>query len=81
MGLMTFFTLGGHHIWAVRLMALRALGNLAVNIVAETASQVCVPALDLLQLDDLLSVACQTFIGNIICQLDYLGGVGIIVAA
>ena len=81
MGLMTFFALCSNHVGTMRLMALGAKRNFTVNIVAETASQVRVLALDLFQLDDLLSMAGQTLIGDIVCELDDLGCMWIIVAA
>jgi hypothetical protein len=80
MSLMAFFALRRNHIGAVWLVALRTERNLAVNVVAETACQAAMLALDLLQLDYLLGMAGQAFIGDIICQLDNLGSMRIVVA-
>ena len=81
MGLMAFFTLGRDHIGAVRLVALCTKRNLTVNIVAETACQAAMLALDLLQLDNLLGMACQALLGDVICQLDYFWSMRIVMAA
>lgn len=78
MGLVAFFTFGGHHIWAVRLVALGTLRNFAVNIVAETTRQFGMFALDLLQLDDLTGMAGQTLISDIVCKLNDFRGMRII---
>ena len=81
MGLVTFFALGGGHFRAVRLVTLGTERDLAVNIVAEGTRQRGMLALDLLQLDDLLGMAGQALVSDIVCQLDYLGGMRVGVAA
>ena len=79
MGLVTFFTIGCHHFRVVRFMALCAKRNLAVNVVAETASQGGVFALDLFELDDLIGMAGQTLIGDVVCKFDYFRSMRIVV--
>lgn len=81
MGLVTAFAFSSGHIRAVRFVTLGALWNFAVYVVAETASQAGMLALNLLQLDDLLRVAGKTFFGDVVSQLDDLGGVRVGVAA
>lgn len=68
------------HVSAMRLMALSTLRNLAVDVVAEATGQLGMLAWHLLQLDDLLAVAGQTLIGNIVGQFDDLWCMWIIVA-
>jgi len=80
MGLVAFFTFCGHHISAMRLVALGTLRDFAVNVVTEAASQVGMLALDLLQLDDLIGMAGQTFLGDIVCKLDNFRGMRIAMA-
>lgn len=80
-GLVAFFTLRGNHVGAVRFVALGTEGYLAMDIMAEAACQAAMLALDLLQLDDLLGVACQTLIGDIVGQFDNFWGMWIIMAA
>ena len=81
MGLVAFFALGGHHIRAVRFMTLGAKRNLAMNIMTEAACQAAMLALDLLQLDNLLGMAGQTLLGDVICKLDYFWSMRIVMAA
>ena len=80
MCLVTFFTFCSHHIRAVRFVALCTEWNLAMNIMAEAASQTTVLALNLFQLNNLLSMAGQTLISDIVCQLDDFRGVWITMA-
>lgn len=81
MGLVTAFAFSNRHIRAVWLVTLGAERNFAVDIVTETAGQIGVLALDLLQFDNLLGVAGQTFVGDIVGQLDDFGGMRIGVTA
>jgi TolB-like protein len=81
MSLVTFFAFGGDHIRAVWFMALRTEWNFTMNIMTEAAGQIAMLALNLLQLDDLTGMACQTLIGDIICQLDNFGSMRVIVTA
>lgn len=80
MGLVTTFAIGCGHFGAMRLMALGTERNLAMSIVAEAAGQCGVLALDLLQLDDLLRMAGEALIGDIIGQFDNFRGMRIVVA-
>lgn len=80
MRLMAFFALGGNHIRAVRFMALRTERDFAMDTVAETAGQIGMLALNLLQLDNLRGMAGQALIGDIVGQLDDFGGMRIVMA-
>ena len=80
MGLVAFFAFGGHHVRAMRLMTLGTKRNLAMNIVAETASQTAMLTLNLFQLDDLLGMAGQALVSDVVCQLDDFRGMWVIVA-
>ena len=81
MSLVAFFALSGDHVGAVRLVALGAERNLAVNIMAEAARQTAVFALDLPQLDDLLGMAGQALVGDVVCQLDDFWRMGVVMAS
>lgn len=80
MGLVTAFAIACAHVGAMRFVALGTQRNLAMHIVAETAGQRGVLALDLLQLDDLLGMAGEALISNIIGQFDDFRGMRIVVA-
>ena len=80
MGLVTTLAIGSAHVGTVWFVALCTLWNLAVDIMAEAASQFGVLAWYLFQLDNLLAVARQTLIGNVVGQLDDLGCMRIVVA-
>ncbi len=80
-GLVTALALCYGHLGAVRFVALCTERDLAMNIVTETASQVGVFALDLLQLDNLLGVAGEALIGDVVGQFDDLGRMRVIVTA
>ncbi len=80
-GLVTPFAVTCGHFRAVRFVALRTERYFAMRIVAETAGEAAVFALDLFQLDDLLCVAGEAFIGDIIGQLDNFRSMRIVVAA
>lgn len=81
MGLVTTFAIVCGHFRAMRLVALGTEGNLAMRIVAETASQSRVLALHLLQLDDLLCMAGEALISDIIGKFDNFRSMRIVVAA
>lgn len=80
MGLVTTFAIAGGHVGTMRFVALGTERNLAVRIMAETASQCGVFALDLLQLDDLLGVAGKALVSDVIGQFDDFRCMRIIVA-
>ena len=79
MSLVAAFAVGSSHIGAVRFVALGTERNLAMNIMAEAAGKLGVFAWNLLQLDNLLTVAGETLIGYVVGQLDDLGSVWIVV--
>lgn len=79
MCLMAPFAVGNRHICTVWFMTLGTERDFAMRTVAETASQSRMLALDLFQLDDLLRMTGQTFIGNIIGQLDNFRGMRVAV--
>ena len=81
MRLVAFFTLRSNHVRTVWFVALRTERNLAVNSMAEAARQTAVLALDLLQLDVLFGMTGQTLFGDVVGQLDDLGGMRVVVAA
>lgn len=81
MCLMATLTIGCAHIDTVRLMALGALRNLAMNVVAEAAGQLGVLAGELLQLDDLRTMASEAFVGDIVGQLDVFRCMRVVMAA
>ena len=78
---MAFFALGGDHIRTMRFVALGAERDFPMNVMAETAGQVGVLALYLLQLDNLLGMAGQTLVGYVVCQFDNFRGMRIIMTA
>lgn len=80
MRLVAALALGSAHIRAVRFMTLGTLWDFTVHVVAETASQIGVLALNLLQLDDLLGVAGQALFGDVVGQFDDLRGMRVVVA-
>ena len=77
---MTTFALGSRHIWTMRFMTLGTLRDSTMCVVAESAGQFGMFALNLLQFDDLWGVAGQTLFGDVVCQPDDLGGMWIVVA-
>lgn len=80
-GLVAAFAVTGHHIRAVRFVALGTGGNPAVDVMAEAAGQLGMLAWVLLQLTDLCGMAAGTLSGDIICQFDGFWGMGVAVAA
>ena len=80
MCLVAALAVASDHFRTVRLVALGTERNFAMNIVAETACQSRVLALDLFQLDDLLSMARETFISDVIGKFDYFWCVRIVMA-
>lgn len=80
MSLVATFAIGGGHV-SMGFVTLCALWNFAVNVMAETASQISVFAFDLLQLHDLLCVTGKTLIGEVVCQLDDLWRMRVVVTA
>lgn len=75
MSLVAALALGNGHLGVMRLVTLRTKWNLAMNIMAEAASQIGMLALELLQFYNLRSVAGHTLISYIIGQLDDLRSV------
>ena len=65
----------------MRLVTLGAERNFAMNIVAETAGKGAVFALNLLQFDDLLGVAGETLVGDVVGEFDDLRCMRVVVAA
>lgn len=80
MSLVATLAVSSNHIGTVRLVALGALRNLAVDVVAETAGQFGMLAGDLLEFDDLLSMAAHALFGDIVGQFDDLGSMRIVMA-
>lgn len=68
------------HLSGVRLMASGAIGNLAMDIVTEGASESGVFALVLAQFLNLRSVAGEAWVGYVVTELDHLRGMRIGVA-
>src|SRR6266702_1715722 len=81
MGLMTTLAIGCGHFAAMRLVALGTKRNFAVRIMAEAASQAGMFALYLLHFYDLLGMAGEALIGDIIGQFDNFRGMRIVVTA
>lgn len=81
MGLVTTLAISCGHIGAMRLVALGTKRNLAMRIMAEAASQSGVLAFDLLQLNDLLSMAGETLVSDIVRQFNDFWSMRIVVAA
>ena len=69
-GLVTLLAVGGGLLGKVRLVALGAVRDLAVDIVAGAAVQRSVLALVVAQLDDLAGVAGYAGVGDVIAELD-----------
>lgn len=78
--LVATLAISSRHIRTVRFVALGTERNLAVNIVAETASKAGMFAFYLFQLDDLLSVAGNALIGDIVSQFDNFWSMWVVVA-
>lgn len=76
-GLVTLLAIGLHHFLGVGLMALGAIGNFPVNIVAERTCQSAVLALVLAQFFNLRCMAGEARIGHIVAEFDYLWRMGI----
>lgn len=79
--LMTTLAVGSTHVGTVWLMALGTERNLAMDVMAETAGKLGVLAWHLLQLDNLLTMAGETLICNVVGQLDDFWRMWIVVAA
>lgn len=77
---MTAFAIAGGHFSAVRFVALCTEWDLAMGIVAEAACECGVFALDLFQLNDLLCMAGEALISDVVCQLDYFRSMRVVVA-
>ena len=81
MGLMTTLAISCGHVAAVRLVALGTKRNFAMGAVAEAACQSGMLAFDLLQLDNLLGMAGEALIGDIVGKFDDFRGMRIVVTA
>lgn len=79
MGLMTFFTITGHHLGGMGFVTLGAQGDLAVRIVTGAAVELGVFARGFLELFDLLFVAGQAGGGHCLAKSYDLGSVRIVV--
>lgn len=80
MGLVAFLAVSLGHFGGVRLVALGALRNLAVYVVAGRAEEFRVFARELFQLSDLLGMAGQARIGDVAGKHDVERSMGILVA-
>ena len=68
MGLMTFFTIGNCLISSMRFMALRAIRNLTVFVMAEATVKSSMFTLVVTKFDNLAGMAGQASIGNVIAE-------------
>lgn len=67
---MAFIAIGGNHITGMRLMALRALWNLAMDVMTHGTIKGGMLALKFLELCDLLSVTGETGLRDIVAEHD-----------